>query len=505
VADIITDPSLRNLDACTNPLLMLLTLWLMRAIAQWIQARLGQQGASAAIADIAGQVLRKVTALSGHDLVNRRDDAVTVVTTGLDALRPYFTTYLPALILATVLTPATVLVIAINDIRSGALVLVSLPLIPIFMVLIGVTTAQRSAAALAAMTTLQARLLDLITGIPTLRALGRADGPAGRIANLSASHRRSAMATLRIAFLSAFVMELIATLGVALVAVSIGLRLVFGEMTLATGLTVLLLAPEVFWPLRRVGVEFHTAQNGVAALRKAVELIAMSPLRPSGTCIVEAADATIRLEGLSADGRDGLAPHALSGVLRPGRVTVLTGANGAGKSTVLQMIAGLTTPSEGRVTVNGIDVTELEPESWWRQLAWLAQRPVLVPGTIYDNLALFGSLSDIESCCRAACFDEVLKEVPDGLETVLGRGGLGLSIGQRQRLAIARTLGSDAPILLLDEPTAHLDIATESKVLKALCRRAAEGTTIVLVSHRDQVINIADDVIRVEAVSDAGV
>ena len=208
-----------------------------------------------------------------QELAAQRDDAAIVVTRGLDGLRPYFTGYLPTLLLAAILTPATVAVIAFYDLKSTVIVVITLPLIPVFMVLIGLATADRSAAALAAMTTLQARLLDLIAGIPTLRALGRAAGPEHRIAELGAAHRRSAMATLRIAFLSALVLELLATLGVALVAVSIGLRLVFGEMSLTAGLTVLLLAPDVFWPLRRIGVEFHAAQDGRTAADKAFALI----------------------------------------------------------------------------------------------------------------------------------------------------------------------------------------------------------------------------------------
>ncbi len=186
--------------------------------------------------------------------------------------------------------------------------MITLPLIPIFMVLIGVATAERSAAALAAMATLQARLLDLIAGIPTLRALGRAAGPEHRIAELAAAHRRSAMATLRIAFLSALVLELLATLGVALIAVSIGLRLVFGEISLTTGLTVLLLAPDVYWPLRRIGVEFHAAQDGRAAADKAFALIEDTRAADPGTRTVSARGAAIVLDELSVAGRDGLLP-----------------------------------------------------------------------------------------------------------------------------------------------------------------------------------------------------
>ncbi len=449
------------------------------------------------IADLSGQVLAAVTARQPSELAAQRDAAAVVVTRGLDGLRPYFTGYLPTLLLAAILTPATVAVIAIYDLKSTAIVVITLPLIPVFMVLIGLATADRSAAALAAITTLQARLLDLVAGIPTLRALGRASGPERRIAELGAAHRRSTMATLRIAFLSALVLELLATLGVALVAVSIGLRLVFGEMSLTVGLTVLLLAPDVYWPLRRIGVEFHAAQDGRTAADKAFALIGEPTTATAGQQTVTARDAEIRLEKLSVAGRDGRSPHSLTALIEPGRVTVLTGRNGAGKSTTLQVIAGLTAPTSGRVTVAGFDVAELALAAWWRQLSWLPQRPVLVPGTVHENLLLLGDLDDLESACAAAGFDTVLAELPDGLDTMLGRGGVGLSLGQRQRLGLARALGSTAPVLLLDEPTAHLDARTEDRVLRAIVERARAGATVVVVGHRGQVVAIGDRVVEV--------
>lgn len=497
VAGVVTDPAGRTLTQWAPELALLAGLWSLRTAAHWMQARLSQRGATAAIADLSGQVLRAVTAGDPRILAERRDDAAAVVLRGLDGLRPYFTAYLPALILAAILTPAALVLMAVFDLQATAIVLVALPLIPIFMVLIGLATAERSAAALEAMTTLQARMLDLIAGIPTLRALGRARGPAGRIAELSAAHRRSAMATLRIAFLSALVLELLATLGVALVAVSVGLRLVYGDLSLTTGLTVLLLAPDVFWPLRRVGVEFHAAQDGKAAADRAFTLIDTAPARPTGTRTVRALGAPIRIETLSVPSRSGYAPDGLDAVLEPGRVTVLTGPNGAGKSTTLQVIAGLAPATAGTVTVAGADVAELDPRSWWNQLSWLPQRPVLVPGTVADNLALFGPLTDVEAACAASGFDRVLADLPDGTETVLGRGGVGLSLGQRQRLGLARALGSPAAVLLLDEPTAHLDAATEATVLQALAARAREGATVVVVGHRAPVLAIADRVIEV--------
>jgi len=503
VARVITDPASRGMRGCATSLAILLALWVVRAVTHWLQARLGQRGASAIIADLSGQVLTAVTARQPNELAAQRDDAAAVVTRGLDGLRPYFTSYLPTLLLAAILTPATVGVIALYDLKSTAIVAITLPLIPIFMVLIGLATAERSAAALAAMTTLQARLLDLIAGIPTLRALGRASGPEHRIAELGAAHRRSAMATLRIAFLSALVLELLATLGVALVAVSIGLRLVFGEMGLTTGLTVLLLAPDVYWPLRRIGVEFHAAQDGRAAADKAFALIGEADPVPQGQQTVAARGSEIRLENLSVAGRDGHSPHELTAAIQPGRVTVLTGRNGAGKSTALQAIAGLTVPSAGRIRVAGVDVADLDPAAWWRQLSWLPQRPVLVPGTVRDNLVLLGAVEDLEGACAAAGFDTVLAELPDGMDTVLGRGGVGLSLGQRQRLGLARALGSCAPVLLLDEPTAHLDAHTEERVLGAIVERARAGATVVVVGHREPVIAIGDQV--VEVVSDGKV
>lgn len=501
VARMVGDRPARDPRAWLAPLSILLALWAVRTVTHWLQARLGQRGASAVIADLSGQVLTAVTARQPRELAAQRDAAAVVVTRGLDGLRPYFAGYLPTLLLAAILTPATVAVIAVYDLKSTVIVVITLPLIPLFMVLIGLATAERSAAALTAMTTLQARLLDLVAGIPTLRALGRGRGPERRIAELAAAHRYSAMATLRIAFLSALVLELLATLGVALIAVSIGLRLVFGEMTLATGLTVLLLAPDVYWPLRRIGVEFHAAQDGRTAADRAFALIGGPSAPQPRSRTVAARGAVIRLERLSVAGRDGHAPRDLTGVIEPGMVTVLTGPNGAGKSTTLQAIAGITVPSSGRVTVAGLDVAELEPTAWWRQLSWLPQRPALVTGTVGANLALFGEVGDLETACRAAGFDAVLAELPDGMNTVLGRGGVGLSLGQRQRLGLARALGSAAAVLLLDEPTAHLDAHTEQRVLRAIVERARAGATVVVVGHRQPVVAIGDRVVEVAAQS----
>src|SRR6185369_8860946 len=195
--------------------------------------------------------------------------------------------------------------------------------------------------------------------------------------------------------------------------------------------------------------------------------------------------------------------EALPAECRPGQLTVLTGPNGAGKSSTLQAILGLAAPASGRVLVDGVDVAELDLPAWWRQVAWLAHRPVLIPGTVRANLELFGPLPDLDNACRAAGFDEVLADLPDALDTVLGRDGVGLSLGQRQRLGLARALGSAGPVLLLDEPTAHLDARLEDRVLQAITARSRAGATVVVVGHRERVVAIGDRVVEVVAGNEA--
>jgi ATP-binding cassette subfamily C protein CydD len=265
------------------------------------------------------------------------------------------------------------------------------------------------------------------------------------------------------------------------------MRLVYGEMTLTAGLTALLLAPEVFWPLRRVGAAFHSAQDGKTAVQAAFQFIDSAP--PPATAAAQPAGDPVTIE---------VDTPAMT--VTPGRVTVLTGPNGVGKTTLLQAILGLEPAQAGRIRINGVDVDDLDHRQWWSRLAWLAQRPVLVPGTVLENLELFGPLPELESACRAACFDVVLGDLPDGLQTRIGRGGVGLSLGQRQRLGLTRVLGSPAAVLLFDEPTAHLDGPTEARVLEAITDRADRGATVLVVGHREPVLAIGAHVVHMGGV-----
>ncbi|WP_433661509.1 ABC transporter ATP-binding protein/permease [Nocardia sp. CA-128927] len=550
LAGVITDPGRCTLGEWTTELLVLALAIACRVLATWLQSRLAHRAGAGVVAELETAVLTAGARLPPRELETRRTELAVVVGTGLSGLRGYLIGYVPALLLAVLVPPIVLAVIAIHDPISGLIVVITLPLIPVFMILIGLLTQGRAEATLAATTRLSDQLLDLFAGMPTLRALGRERGEsvlneqdsrpgsgvavageadasgmrlgtmAHRVRALGDALRQRTMRALRIAFLSSMVLELLATLSVALIAVSIGLRLVYGEMSLYAGLVALVLAPEVYLPLRMVGERFHAAQDGMAAADKAFAVLESAPeATGSGGAEVRHFAGVVELRDLSVRARNGCAPDGLSAQLRPGVLTVLSGPNGSGKSTAVQAILGLIEPDRGTVIVDGIDVRELDQHEWWARVAWLPQRPVLVPGTLRENLELFGAkadtpvahgptriVDDLEAACVATGFDAVLNELPDRWDTVVGPGGVGLSLGQRQRLALTRVLATDRPILLLDEPTAHLDADSETAVLAALRQRARDGATVIVIGHRPTVLAAGDHVVQVRAANDlAGV
>ncbi|BDB58911.1 MULTISPECIES: thiol reductant ABC exporter subunit CydD [Rhodococcus] len=506
LAGVITTEA-RSVGDWTTELAILAAAIVVRVAVTWLQSRYAHRSATRVVAELEHEVLGSAANLPPRELDPRRDEIAVVLTRGLDGLKDYLTGYLPALLLAVILTPVTIVVIALHDLTSAIIVVITLPLIPIFMILIGLLTKGKADRTLRAMTTLSSQLLDLLAGLPTLRALGREKGPADRVRELGDEHRATTMSALRVAFLSGTVLEFLATLSVALVAVSIGMRLVYGSMPLEAGIIALILAPEAYLPLRTVGNKFHAAEDGMAAADKAFAVLDSVPddasSRHAPTDAIgtgRVANCEIAFDGVSVPGRDGCAPHRLDAICRPGRITAFTGANGAGKSTALLALLGLAEPSEGTVTVDGRPVAG--DENWWSQVAWLPQRPVLLPGTLADNLRLTGvdpETTELDDVCAATGFDSVLAELPDGWRTVVGTGGTGLSLGQRQRLALTRTLASPRPVLLLDEPTAHLDEDTEATVLSTLRGLAAAGRTVVVVAHRSTLLAIADEVVTVHA------
>ena len=426
------------------------------------------------------------------------DDLVLLATRGATSVEPYVTRYLPAMVLAATLPALTVAAIWWLDWLSGLIVLLTLPLVPVFAALVGMTTRDRAARQWRELGVLSGHFLDVVRGLPTLVAHRRAEAQVARIGAVTERYRRATVDTLRLAFASSSVLELVATLSVALVAVCVGLRLANDTIGFETALVVLLLAPEAYWPLRRVGAEFHAAAEGTAALTEATEALTALEAGAGGQRVPSTLH--LRLDGL-APGHAG-SPRALTHPLDldlPDRgLVAVSGASGCGKSTLLQTLRGELPAYDGRVLVGGVDLADVDPQWWHRQVAWLPQRPWLAAGTVRDNLRLGDPDATDAALWRALAavgMDDVVAADPDGLDRLLGEDGAGLSAGQRARLAMARVLVADRPVVLLDEPTAHLDEATEH-VLLAAVRSLAEHSLVVVVAHREAVLAAADLVVE---------
>ena len=472
----------------------------------WIQERYGERAATAVIADLRHRVLAQAVALGPAFLRSeQRSGVTTLVTVGLENLRPYLSRYLPQLLLTAVVTPALLLVVAVHDLLSAIIIAVTLPLVPVFMALVGWMTQQSAARRLASMQRLGAQVLDLLAGLPTLVAFGREQGPAARVRALGEAHRSATNATLRTAFLSSMVLELLTTLSIALVAVSVGLRLLSGSLDFRTALVVLILAPEVYLPLRQVGTQFHASTDGLAAIDQSFGVLGR-PLPPAGTRPApDLRSATIEVRNLVVrhDGRQGAAPDGATLTLRPGTVTAVMGPSGCGKSTLAEVVLRLRTADDGRVDVvdaagRRTALSDIDARSWLDQTAWLGQSSVLVPGSIRENAVLFAGdvpAVALEAAARASGLAEVVAGLPDGWATCLGSGGLGLSAGQCQRLALTRVLLTDAPLVVLDEPSAHLDHDAETLVQDAVNALRDAGRTVLLIAHRPALATVADHVV----------
>jgi thiol reductant ABC exporter CydD subunit len=476
-----------------------------RAAVAWVQEAAAHRASAAVKSELRTALVERVVAAGPRALAGERSGAVAALATrGLDALDGYFARYLPQLVLA-LMVPAAVLVVMLPaDLVAGLTVLVTLPLIPVFMVLIGSATAARSRRRYRALSLLGHHFLDVVQGLTTLRLFGRAQAQAASIRATSERSREQTMATLRVAFLSSLVLELLATLAVALVAVGVGLRLVEGHLDLRTGLFVLLLAPEAFLPLRQVGAHFHASADGLAAAEEAFRLIDLPPAVTAGTLPVPEWQ-EIRLDAVTVhhEGRPVPAPDAASLTVRRGAVVGVAGPSGSGKTTLLHVLLRLRDPDAGAarlITATGaaVDLAAVDPVAWRRGTGWVQHEPALAPGTVADNIR-FGraaSDADVERAAAAAGLRPGDPALPGGLGTAVGERGAGLSAGQRRRVGVARALLHRPDLVLLDEPTAGLDPATEADVLAALVAAARAGAAVVVVAHRPGALAAADAVVR---------
>ncbi|MFJ5708956.1 thiol reductant ABC exporter subunit CydD [Streptomyces sp. NPDC093105] len=497
-----------SVSALTTPLLLLAGVALGRGLVSWLTELAAHRASAAVKSELRGRLLERATALGPGWLGGQRTGSlIALATRGVDALDDYFARYLPQLGLAVVVPLAVLARIVTEDWVSAAIIVVTLPLIPVFMILIGWYTQARMDRQWKLLSRLSGHFLDVVAGLPTLKVFGRAKAQAASIRAITADYRRATMRTLRIAFLSSFALELLSTLSVALVAVTIGMRLVHGTLDLYTGLVILVLAPEAYLPLRQVGAQFHAAAEGLAAAEEIFEVLE-TPVRSGGTRAVPAEPrleldrVTVRHAGRAAPSLD-----AASLTVEPGETVALVGPSGAGKSTLLDVVLGFAEPEEGgTVRVGGVDLAELDLDAWRSRIAWVPQRPYLFAGTIAENVRLArpeAGDEEVRRALRDAGADSFVDGLPEGAATVLGEDGAGLSAGQRQRLALARAFLADRPLLLLDEPTAALDGETEAGIVDAV-RRLSAGRTVLLVVHRPALLAVADRVVTVGVAAEAG-
>lgn len=486
----------------------------LRALLGWLSEALALRAAIRVKEQLRMELARHLFRL-GPAFLQREQSGELVNTAfeGIEQLEPYLARYLPQVSLSALIPAAILAVTFSRDILSGIIMIVTAPIIVVFMILIGKTAQAVADKQWRAMSILSAHFFDVLRGLRTLKLFNRSQFQISVIQRMSEDYRKTTMGTLRVAFLSSFVLELMATLGTAMIAVAIGLRLLSGHMSFADGFVVLLLAPEFYAPIRALGTQYHASINGVTAANRILDILSTKPLglpenphglRPS----LEQHDVSMEHEGGAHNviefvdvnfsyepGRQ--AVQNLNFGVRPGEKVAIVGATGSGKSTIIQLLLGFLRPDSGVIQVSHTNLEELDTRWWREQVAYVPQTSHLFQATIADNLRMAkkdASLGELKRACQMAAAHEFIEQLPQGYETWIGEQGAGLSGGQVQRLALARAFLKDSPILILDEPTAHLDIGNELAVEEALTHLIASRTTLII-AHRLSTIYRADRIL----------
>lgn len=482
-----------------------------RAVVAWVGEAAAYRTSARAKAELREAALEHALRLGPTGPAGTDPGGVaTLITRGVDALDTYFARYLPQLFLAVIVPIAIIATVIGFDFLSAIIIAVTLPLIVVFMILIGLYTRIRVDRQWQTLSRLSGHFLDLVSGLPTLKVLGRAKKQAKAIEDIGDRYRSTTMGVLRISFLSSFALELLASLSVALVAVTIGVRLVEGGIAFSTALFVLILAPEAYLPLRMVGQHFHAAAEGLGAADEVFTILEMPlPVAGERTSLPEVLAVSCLGIGVTYPGRAQPALYPTTFDIRPGQVTALVGVSGGGKSTLLAALLGFVAPTTGRIEITGAgDLSHISPDYWRARVAWVPQTPRLVaPGsgtqpTVIDVVRLGkpnATTDEVRTALLQAGVLDEIEALPDGFQTRVTDDGSGLSAGQIRRLALARALLRDASLLLLDEPTAALDGVSEAAVVTAVRAAADAGAAVVVVAHRAALIDIADVVVHVAA------
>lgn len=490
-----------------DQLLGLVVITLARSAVSWASAQSSHRAGAQAVSQLRLAVLGRLLTLGPSYLTGRRTGELVALTTrGVGALGDYFAGYLPQLVLAVVVPLVVGTAILTQDVLAAVILALTIPVIPAFMILIGQYTQSRVDRQWQTLGVLSGHFLDVVTGLPTLKLFGRARAAREAIATVGRQYRLSTMGVLRVSFMSALVLELLATLSVAIIAVAIGLRLVSGDMDLQTGLTVLILAPEVYLPLRLVGAQFHAAAEGLGAAERMFEVLEESQPQSRGMTAPSVDGMPIRVVDLTVSYGERAGVEGVSFTAHPGQVTALVGPSGCGKSTVLAAILGLVGPPaaavSGRIELLGpgqaIALSQLDLQSWRAQVGYVPQSPAMLVATVADNVRLGRSgATDDQVAAALLAAGLAPQALRDGLATQVGEGGAGLSVGQARRVGVARALLRDPAILLFDEPSAALDAGGEADLTQTLVRLARAGRTVLVVTHRRAMMAVADQVVHV--------
>lgn len=516
LADVIVRVSSEGADwsDVRDTVLLLAACFATRALVAWVSEIAAVRASARAKQELRQSAMEHILALGPLGPgTTAPGETATLVTRGVDALDGYFARYLPQLMLAVIVPVAVLLTILGQDILSTVIIAITLPLIPVFMVLIGMYTRTQVDRQWRTLAVLSGHFLDLVSGLPALKAFGRAKSQATAIRDIGDRYRSTTMGVLRVSFLSALALELLATLSVALVAVSVGLRLAEGQIAYPVALFVLILAPEAYLPLRLVGQHFHAAAEGLGAADR-VFTILETPVPTGGDRVVPAGRVRLEIEDLVVHypGRSRPAVVGVTFTAEPGTITAVVGGSGGGKSTLLATILGFVPASSGRVRAvvgdSSVDLADADLAAWRSRVAWLPQRAHAVDvglsetPTVREAVTLrcpSASTDDVWSALTDAGLADDVRALPDGIDTPMAADGSGLSVGQLQRLSLARALVGAADVVLLDEPTAALDPQTEDIVVRTIAQLAERGTTVVVVAHRPALVAVAHRLVRVEA------
>ncbi|WP_114007827.1 thiol reductant ABC exporter subunit CydD [Cohaesibacter intestini] len=508
IASIISDVLTKHagLADVMLPLCLLPLLFVARAVLSYGAEKLALHAAIDLKHDMRGRLLSRLIAkgpIRSREGDSATGDQVTMLTEGIEALEGYFARYLPAMVMMVLLPLAILAVTLVRDWLSALVMVVTAPLIPFFMILIGKGTEKLNQKQWRKLAVLSAHFLDMIQGLTTLKWFNASRREAESVSRMADDYRRTTMSVLRVAFLSSLVLEFFATISIAIIAVFIGFRLLYGEMSFYDGFYVLLLAPDFYLPLRQMGSHYHARMEAVGAAERFVDLMEEdeAPKTKETALPVPQAGLSLSFEHVQFAYDDGtVALQDVSFSLSAGQKLALVGPSGAGKSTILDLLLGLIQPTGGRILINGIDLSHLPMDLWRQQLGYLPQAPTLFSGTIAEALR-YGCpdapMEAIIGAARQAEIHDFIMSLPDGYDSVLQEKGGGLSGGQIQRIAIARALLRDAPLLLLDEPSAHLDRATEGKITAAL-QHLLQNRTAITIAHRLSTIKEADLILVLE-------